>query len=627
MLVDNLLRIWLLMVASCFHEGPDPVGHWELSRSNLLGHVVRARIGPDAVCQSTPRIVADGMGEALEFDGKFSELVVGRSAAQAARVLPTRTMTVAAWVVIDRGTAWGNIVGCIQDDGPSEKGWSLGYNQSTFQLALATQGSDDGDGRLTYVKGTTEHQPGKLFHVVGVYDGQVAQLFVNGKLEGESTLQSGDILYSPTSPLSIGAFHDTNEFHPLEGRISEVTIYDRAAKAEWIEREFSRRLTSAQESTASTKTVGNADDSGSQAKPGFLVEPFLQFGTSTSMTVVWRSNSAAPGVLFWGEDASCVEAIAADKEQLFQSVTIDKLKPETQYFYRVEIGEKTARTQSSVSTFQTASLPGTPIAFAIVSDTQYQPAVSGKIAEMTWARRPNFVLHCGDIVDDGSKEYQWTNEFFSSMNVLLSRVPMYPVLGNHEKNAKDYYNYMALPDPEYYYTFSYGDADFFMIDSNRNLDSNSEQYQWLDQVLGKSTATWKFVCHHHPPYSSDENDYGDLWKTNKSSHGDMRTRQLVLLYEKHQVDFVWSGHIHSYERTWPIRENKAVQSGGTIYMVTGGAGGSLETPGPYRPFFQNNVRRGHHYTLVHLHENILELKAFTLDDVLFDLIRIEKPKR
>ncbi|MEM8947452.1 MAG: metallophosphoesterase, partial [Planctomycetota bacterium] len=190
--------------------------------------------------------------------------------------------------------------------------------------------------------------------------------------------------------------------------------------------------------------------------------------------------------------------------------------------------------------------------------------------------------------------------------------------------ANNYFDYMSLPDPEYYYDFKYGNAHFFMIDSNRNVDPKSEQYQWLDEQLAASDSVWKFVCHHHPLYSSDENDYGDLWQTNRSSHGDARVRQLASLYERHHVDIVWNGHIHSYERTWPVREGTAQQADAPIYIITGGGGGGLETPGPVRPFFQNHVRRGHHYVMVHVNGRTLEFRAFTLDDRLFDTARLTK---
>ena len=48
-----------------------------------------------------------------------------------------------------------------------------------------------------------------------------------------------------------------------------------------------------------------------------------------------------------------------------------------------------------------------------------------------------------------------------------------------------------------------------MIDSNKSLKAGSPQYQWLEKELAASKATWKFTCHHHPCFSSEEDDYGD----------------------------------------------------------------------------------------------------------------------
>jgi hypothetical protein len=210
------------------------------------------------------------------------------------------------------------------------------------------------------------------------------------------------------------------------------------------------------------------------------------------------------------------------------------------------------------------------------------------------------------------------------MNPLISRVAFFPVLGNHEQNAHHYYDYMSLPEPEYFYTFHYGNAQFFMIDSNKRVDPESEQYKWLEVQLRESNATWKFVSYHHPSYSSDEDDYGDLWKGKKSTYGDTRMRPLVDLYDRYGVDIVWNGHIHSYERTWPLKDEQVVERHGTIYMITGGAGGGLETAGPIKPWFQNNVKHGHHYCLVCVNGRTLEFKAFDMEGRLFDYLSIDK---
>ena len=164
-----------------------------------------------------------------------------------------------------------------------------------------------------------------------------------------------------------------------------------------------------------------------------------------------------------------------------------------------------------------------------------------------------------------------------------------------------------------------------MIDSNKKTNPNSEQYQWLEKELKKSEAHWKFVCHHHPVYSSDENDFGNLWKVNKSTRGNLNVRHMAKLYDQYRVDIVWNGHIHSYERTWPVKDGKVVKFGeGPVYMITGGGGGPLETPGPFRPFFQNTVKRGHHYSMARVTRDKFEFFAYDINGTLFDTFSVLK---
>jgi hypothetical protein len=70
---------------------------------------------------------------------------------------------------------------------------------------------------------------------------------------------------------------------------------------------------------------------------------------------------------------------------------------------------------------------------------------------------------------------------------------------------------------------------------------------------------------------------------------------------------------------------KAVERGGPVYVVTGGGGGGLETPGPIRPWFQHTARRGHHFVIVAVNGGILDMKAYDQEGRLFDVMRIEKP--
>ena len=598
------------------HDGPDPIARWRFSSPDIKKSsgqlVVNARLGPAGVVVGKSQMLGSdsAAGECLFLSGGRSAVTIAKDYSKADIDLPREMMTLSATISVDKPLRWGGIVSALQDNGSEEFGWVLGYNEETFSFGLASEG---GKGRLTYLDGKTKYELGKLYHVVAVYDGKTMQLFVNGKLDAASNTQTGKIAYPASAPLTLGAYHDADEFFGHRGRLNEIAIYSSAAKPAWVAHSYQHVADLASKPAAPVYEPLEVE-----------IDPYLQFGTRDAVTVMWKTNRPSSGRVYWGENSECPNLLEGKPAQRVHEIRIEGLQAETQYFYRVESGSAQEKIRSDVFPFATAVEPSTPFAFAVISDTQGNPTVSGKLAEFAWAQRPNFLLHPGDLVSTGPNDSHWTEHFFPSMHPLIRHVPFYPVLGNHEQNAKNYFDYVSLPAPEYYYNFEYGNAEFFMIDSNRNVQPGSEQFRWLEEKLAASKAKWKIVCHHHPPYSSDENDYGNLWKTNKSTRGDLRVRKLVPLYEKYNVDIVWNGHIHSYERTWPLKQNQAVALGGPVYMITGGGGGGLETPGPFRPFFQNTVRRGHHYTMVRINDNVLEMQAYDLENRLFDSMEIRK---
>jgi hypothetical protein len=50
----------------------------------------------------------------------------------------------------------------------------------------------------------------------------------------------------------------------------------------------------------------------------------------------------------------------------------------------------------------------------------------------------------------------------------------------------------------------------------------------------------------------------------------------------------------------------------------------LEVAGPVKPYFQNNVKHGHHYCLAAVNGRTLEFKAFDMEGRLFDYLKIDK---
>lgn len=151
--------------------------------------------------------------------------------------LPTASITVAAWVRIDKPLPWGGIVGALQDNGDYEKGWLLGYRDQQFFFALNSQGSS----KLTYLTATRQFDPGFWYFVVGTYDGQRQQLYVDGERVAQAQEQSGAIAMPEDGTFVIGAYRDDDELYGLTGQIERVGIWDRALQDAEIRSEFNSR--------------------------------------------------------------------------------------------------------------------------------------------------------------------------------------------------------------------------------------------------------------------------------------------------------------------------------------------------------------------------------------------------
>jgi predicted phosphodiesterase len=367
----------------------------------------------------------------------------------------------------------------------------------------------------------------------------------------------------------------------------------------------------------------------------FVVEPYQQFATKTGIYILWETNEASSSLveygpaLFTAQEANLSLSHTSSVMTKMHEVKLEGLTPQTSYFWRViSVTKNGQKLTSPIYTFKTAPSEESAIMFALISDTQKNsetPWAWGKIAEKVWEERPDFVVHAGDLVDKGLQKEDWTNHFFPYGAALMQRVPVYSVLGNHEQNAGFYYTYTVAPEPEYYYTFSYGPVQFFMLDSNRDVDKGSEQYQWLEWELAKSSATWKIVVHHHPPYTSDSDDYGDT--SIAASTLGSETRILCDLYDKYGVDFCFFGHTHLYERTWPIKNQKIDNEDGVVYINAGGAGGYIEKFAPTRSWFTTKLRAIHHFCTFAVYKDFIECKAIDYEGNLIDMFSMKKLRK
>jgi hypothetical protein len=262
-----------------------------------------------------------------------------------------------------------------------------------------------------------------------------------------------------------------------------------------------------------------------------------------------------------------------------------------------------------------------------VSDTESRPQINEQIGMQLWDERVDAVLHLGDISDGGkeTEKWQWTQEFFPGSSALFSRIPNIPVAGNGEGDLFWYTAYHPQANALGCYSTDYGPATFFVLNSNQpgELQEGGTQYKWLKNELAQSNSPWKFVMMHHAPYSMDEDDYGDTWQ-GEGTYGDRRFQPLLRLLEDFEVGMVFFGHLHTYMRSFPLNQDKVDFDRGITYVQVGGMGGNLEDFAPNRAPFSAKTFRGFHYSTLAITSDRLELRVYTADGKLIDILEIQK---
>jgi predicted phosphodiesterase len=366
-------------------------------------------------------------------------------------------------------------------------------------------------------------------------------------------------------------------------------------------------------------------------RSNFLVEPYLQLGTGYagpgSLAVLWHADADATDWAVEIRDGDTWKPMAApsahlvavggvERHKVWQD-TLTGLKAGVEFDYRVlRAGQPlfTARGKAPKGANQASRF----VAFGDAGDaTPEERAVAGQ----TLALDPDMVFIAGDIVYTNGRVVEYRTNFFPYYNSdkapLMRRIPFTAAVGNHDTLNRDlfrmpdalavfYYWAQPLNGPLHpslaglsgseismrafreaagdnfprmaNFSFDYGNAHWLVLDSNPYVDWNAEALrQWVARDLALSKSTWKFVGFHHAPFHSSESHAEDTWM-----------RSLSDIFQAGGVDVVISGHVHNYERSYPLtyaagkwQLNKYfngstnTQTQGIIYLVTGGGGAEL----------------------------------------------------
>ena len=317
------------------------VGSWVFDKEHVGRGRVKAAAGElDGAIAGKKRLEKNP--PALRLDGTKSEVIVAEDIAVAN--LPTRGLTVEAWVSIDKPMARGGIVGAFQDNGGYEKGWVLGFRDSSFCFGLAAEEPDDGDGVFTYLTSPDSFEAGRWYHVVGTYGGGETRLYVNGELKGAGNDQEGAILYPEKAVFTIGSYHDDDELFYTEGRVLEVRLYERPLDAEEVENNYAVR------------------DFLFPRATGVVLGPYLQFTGRDKAVVRWRTDLPGPSVVECRVDGQWQRA-TGEGSSTEHAVELAGLKRNTMHPYRIVFGTEAEARRSPDYECDTAfnyTLPGMP---------------------------------------------------------------------------------------------------------------------------------------------------------------------------------------------------------------------------------------------------------------------------
>jgi 3',5'-cyclic AMP phosphodiesterase CpdA len=114
--------------------------------------------------------------------------------------------------------------------------------------------------------------------------------------------------------------------------------------------------------------------------------------------------------------------------------------------------------------FKTPPAGAVPFQFLVYGDTRSRHDVHARVIQaMLKAGEPDFVIHTGDLVADGSDSAQWP-VFFSIERELLRKTAFFPSLGNHERNNPQYYEFFDVQTP--YYSFDWANAHIVVLNTD-----------------------------------------------------------------------------------------------------------------------------------------------------------------
>ena len=343
----------------------------------------------------------------------------------------------------------------------------------------------------------------------------------------------------------------------------------------------------------------------------FVRFPYLMQPRPDGIVIAWLTpRSVQAGTVRYGQGRILGPPLSShvviQSDGVLQSVQLFGLTPNMSYEYEVSSG-------GDVYKGHFTTLPDTgKLRFAAVGDFGGGTAAEITVAELMQQQDPDLFISLGDNTYESGRLDEMDKNVFPAWRAFLSTHGADWVMGNHDyatqKGRLTLQNFFM---PAGNYAFDVGDMHFTILegDGSPGYGPGQPTYLFLKQDLASHLAArWKFVFFHYPTYSCGEHPSTD-WVD----------RYWVPLFTQYQVDAVFNGHSHDYERV-------KVDSSGVHYFVAGNGGKDLA--GFHSDCSHDASRANSFYgdLLVTVTGGTIQVDAVQADGSVFDSVTWSKPQ-
>lgn len=356
----------------------------------------------------------------------------------------------------------------------------------------------------------------------------------------------------------------------------------------------------------------------------------LQYVNPTSATFSFELSNPHEGSLFLWNTMGPVEERPFSSNETAFTFTFHGLQPGGEYMAAVGLrdllgGYSTLLYQErewGMVQFRTLPAQQSPVRVAVLGDSGFGEQTTYRLIERIATYDPDFVIHTGDVVyniqEDADAPAAYAKKFYWPFAPLLHRIPVYPVVGNHDvawaslwEGVPFYYH--AFPQLEVldegmqgseerreWYALSVAGYQILLLNSQSFFGAGGyqEQTQWLKERLADERYLTTIPVFHVAPYTSGLHG-GD---------GISIQRNWGPLFQQAGIPLVISGHDHNYER---------LVVDGMTYIVSGGGSGVLYGQRAFEPISKTFARRTH-FVLLELFSDHIELTSVALEGETLD---------